>query len=343
MSWKPKLKRINMNTQTRYLLFIGDETDPLRIKMARSAADWCPEKCVGELSSQGCKVSTGLPTLTIPEAVNAGANSLVLGFANSGGMLEAKYFPQILQALEAGMDIVSGLHDRLADIPAIAEAASRLGRKLVEIRHSLQKFKTGTGIKRAGKRLLTVGTDCSSGKMYTSLSIHKAMGLHGIESTFRATGQCGVLVAGSGVAIDCVIADFISGAVEHLAPENDPDHWDIIEGQGSLSHPAFAGVSLGLLHGAQPDAIVVCHALGRQNMRGLPHQSLPSIAATISLNEQAAKLTNPAAKVIGVSINTSSISVEQANILCEEMSTELGIPCFDPLRHGVESVLGVFR
>lgn len=332
-----------MVIQTSYLLFIGDETDPLRIKMARSAADWCPEKCVGELSSPGCNVSTGLPSLTIQEAVNAGAKSLVLGFANSGGTLETKYFPQILQALEAGMDIVSGLHDRLADIPAIAEAASRLGRKLVDIRHSQQKYKTGTGLKRAGKRLLTVGTDCSSGKMYTSLSIHKALKLKGIKSTFRATGQCGVLVAGSGVAIDCVIADFISGAVEHLAPENDVDHWDIIEGQGSLSHPAFAGVSLGLLHGAQADAIVVCHALDRQSMRGLAHQPLPSIAETIRINEQAARLTNPAAKVIGISVNTSSISIEQANIWCEKMSNELALPCIDPLRHGVASLLVNFR
>ncbi|MFQ3198067.1 MAG: putative NAD-dependent epimerase/dehydratase family protein [Paraglaciecola sp.] len=331
-----------MNIQTSYLLFIGDESDPLRIKMARSAAQWCPEKCVGELPSLGCKVSTGLPTLTIQQAINGGAKTLVLGFANSGGTLEIKYLPQILQALEAGMDIVSGLHDRLADIPAIGEAALRLGRKLVDIRHSPQKYKTGTGLKRAGKRLLTVGTDCSSGKMYTSLSLHKAMELNGIKSTFRATGQCGILVSGNGIAIDCVVADFISGAVEQLAPENDVDHWDIIEGQGSLSHPAFSGVSLGLLHGAQADAIVVCHALGRQHMRGLPHQALPSIAETIRLNEQAARLTNPAAKVVGVSINTSSVSVEQANILCAEMTNELGLPCFDPLRHGVGSLLGVF-
>lgn len=195
------------------------------------------------------------------------------------------------------MDVVSGLHDKMTDFDDIRAKAKATGQQLLDIRHPKAEFKTGTGVKRTGKRLLTVGTDCSVGKMYTSLSLEKAMKSKGYNVDFRATGQCGILIAGSGVAIDCVISDFLSGATEGLSPDAANDHWDIIEGQGSLSHPAFAGVSLGLLHGSQPDAIVICHALERTHMRGLPDSKFPSIANTIELNLQAAKLTNPNAKL----------------------------------------------
>ncbi|HCL11861.1 MAG TPA: DUF1611 domain-containing protein, partial [Alteromonas sp.] len=244
-----------MNLPSPYLLFIGNATDPLSIKMAKSAADWSPEMCVGEYSLPGCSVTTGLPAMTIEEGAQQGAKAFVLGFANSGGVLDPSLVASIITALEAGMDIINGLHDKLADIPEIAEKAQALGRRLIDIRHPTTKFKTGTGVKRPGKRLLTVGTDCSVGKMYTTLSLARGMQSQGIKATFRATGQSGILVAGEGVAVDCVVSDFISGSVEALCPANDDDHWDLIEGQGSLYHPAFAGVSLGLLHGSQPDAL----------------------------------------------------------------------------------------
>ena len=237
------------------------------------------------------------------------------------------------------MDIVSGLHDKLEDIEQIRKVASKLNRQLINIRHPSETFSTAKGIKRTGKRLLTVGTDCSVGKMYTSLALTRAMQKRAMNVSFRATGQCGILVSGAGIAIDCVVADFISGAAESLSPNNNSDHWDIIEGQGSLSHPAFAGVSLGLLHGSQPDALIVCHALKRTHMRGLPHQSFPSLKETIHLNEHMAQLTNPHAKVVGISLNSSALGPEEAKAYCANVTQETGLPCVDPMRHDLLPIL----
>ncbi|WP_258808254.1 N-acetyltransferase DgcN [Pseudidiomarina sp. CB1] len=328
-----------LELKTPYLLFIGHATDPLSIKMAKSAADWSPEKCVGEVRSHGCTVTTGMPAMTIAEGIAAGARSLVLGFANSGGHLDEQWLPMIHEAIAAGLDIISGLHDRLNAYEELVNAAAQNNVRLLDIRHPTKRLKTGKGYRRAGKRVLTVGTDCSVGKMYTSLSITREMQRRGIPVTFRATGQSGILVAGEGIAVDCVVADFIAGAVEELAPANAANHWDIIEGQGSLFHPAFAGVSLGLLHGAQADALVVCHALGRSSMRAIDNRPLPSLAETIALNEQMAHVTNPNAKVIGIAVNTSSVTVAEAQDYCRQIEQELGLPCVDPIRHGVATLV----
>lgn len=328
-----------MHIVSPYLLFIGDATDQLSIKMARGAADWRPELCIGEYSVAGCTVTTGLEKMSIEKAAKKGAKSFVLGFANSGGVLEKKWLPYILLAMDHGMDIVSGLHNKLSDFPELVNKAQQTQQQLLDIRHPKAEFSTGTGVKRSGKRLLTVGTDCSVGKMYTSLSLEKSMKKLNFDVDFRATGQCGILIAGQGVAIDCVIADFISGASESLSPNNKPEHWDIIEGQGSLSHPAFAGVSLGLLHGSQPDALVICHDLNRSHMRGLPDSQFPSIASTISLNLQAAKLTNPDVKVVGITVNTSSVSVEEGQRICQKLSSEFSLPCVDPMRDGTDNIV----
>ncbi|RUO53644.1 N-acetyltransferase DgcN [Pseudidiomarina homiensis] len=324
-----------LELKTPYLLFIGHATDPLSIKMAKSAADWSPEKCVGEVRSHGCTVTTGMPAMTIAEGIAAGARSLVLGFANSGGHLDEQWLPMIHEAIAAGLDIISGLHDRLNAYEELVNAAAQSNVRLLDIRHPTKRLKTGKGYRREGKRVLTVGTDCSVGKMYTSLSLTREMQRRGILATFRATGQSGILVAGEGIAVDCVVADFIAGAVEELAPANAANHWDIIEGQGSLFHPAFAGVSLGLLHGAQADALVVCHALGRSSMRAIDNRPLPSLTETIALNEQMARVTNPNAKVIGIAVNTSSVTAAEAQDYCRQVEQELGLPCVDPIRHGV--------
>ncbi|QQX80064.1 DUF1611 domain-containing protein [Shewanella sp. KX20019] len=328
-----------MNITAPYLLFLGDATDKLSIKMAQGVADWRPDLCVGQLRLPGCEVSTNLPDMSIQDAHAKGAKTFVLGFANSGGTIDPSWVPYIIEALNAGLNIVSGLHDKLTDIAEIRQAAAAKGLQLTDIRHPQQKFKTANGVSRPGKRLLTVGTDCSVGKMYTSLALDKAMKQHGFDVDFRATGQCGILIAGSGVAIDCVVADFIAGASESLSPANKPLHWDIIEGQGSLSHPAFAGVSLGLLHGAQPDALVICHALGRSSMRGLNHCLPPSISDTIAMNLAAAKLTNPDCSIAGIAINTSSVDEEEALLICERITAEFKLPCVDPLRHGVDMII----
>lgn len=328
-----------MKIRTPYLLFIGDAKDPLSIKMAKTVADWRPELAVGEFALKECETTTNMPSMDIDTAKANGAKSFLLGFANSGGYLEQKYIPYLLQAIEAGMDIVSGLHQKLEDFPEVKAHAKEHNVQLVNVRHPQGEFNTGNGNNRAGKRLLTVGTDCSVGKMYSSMTIYNALREQSIASTFRATGQSGIAVAGSGVAVDCVVSDFIAGAVEELAPANADNHWDIIEGQGSLYHPAFAGVSLGLLHGSQPDALVLCHAENREHMRGIPGRSLPSIEATMELNLHHARLTSPNAQFVGICVNTSMLDKSSALKLCNQYQKQFDLPCMDPLRHGVSSII----
>ncbi|MGB1299335.1 MAG: N-acetyltransferase DgcN [Psychrobium sp.] len=329
-----------MKIQAPYLLFLGDATDELSIKMAKGVADWRPELCTGEYRLDNCQVDTGLPAMDIAAAKAAGAKTFVLSFANSGGTIDPAWVPYIIEALNHDMHIVSGLHQKLVDIPEVYKLAQERGLDLIDIRHPTQEFKTGKGYKRTGKRLLTVGTDCSVGKMYTSLSLEKEMKQQGFDVDFRASGQCGILIAGDGVAIDCVVADFIAGASETLSPDNTEEHWDIVEGQGALSHPAFAGVSLGLMHGAQPDALVICHALNRTSMRGIEERPLPTIAQTIEQNLAAARITNPDVKVVGISVNTSSVSESEALAICQSISTQFELPCVDPVRHGIGAIVG---
>lgn len=327
-----------MDIAKPYLLFLGDVQDQLAAKTAMGVVDWRPEWCVGQFRLPGCKADTGLPDLTIKEAAAKGARTMVVGVANAGGVLPEHWITEIVAALEAGLDVATGLHKRLSSIPAIAEAAQRNNRKLHDVRFSDMAFATGKGTKRRGLRLLTVGTDCSVGKKYTALALERGMRAAGMDADFRATGQTGVFISGRGVAIDAVVADFISGAVEWLSPEADADHWDLIEGQGSLFHPSFAGVTLGLLHGAQPDAFVVCHEPTRTAMRGVAHP-LPSIQEVIDLTVACGRLTNPAIRCVGIAINTQALDDETARATLDAAATQHGIPAVDPIRTGVQPIV----
>lgn len=323
-----------MSIANPYLMFLGDAPDQLAAKTANGVAKWRPEWCLGQLRLEGCQADIGLPDMTLEEAAEAGVKTLIVGVANQGGFLPENWISTLDKALDLGMDIASGLHMRLTDLPGIAEKAERLGRSLYDARHPTRDFATGKGRPRTGKRLLTVGTDVSVGKMFTSLAIEKEMKARGMKVDFRATGQTGIFIAGDGVSVDAVIADFISGATEWLSPDNDDDHWDIIEGQGSLFHAAYAGVTLGLLHGSQPDAIVLCHEPTRPHMRGTPDIPMPDLQAVIDANIAAGTLTNPNIRCIGVSVNTSALSDEEADKLLQEIEAELGLPCVDAFRHG---------
>jgi len=325
--------------QNPYLMFLGDVGDQLGAKTAQGIVDWRPEWCIGQLRLDGCAADLGIQDTSIANAVAAGAKTFTIGIVNSGGFLPDHWISIITQALDAGMDVASGLHIRLGDIPEIQSAAERNGRTLFDVRHPTHAIATGKGTQRSGKRLLAVGTDCSVGKMYTTLALEKEMRSRGMKADFRATGQTGIFIAGSGISIDAVVADFISGAVEELSPANDADHWDIIEGQGSLFHPAFAGVSLGLLHGAQADALVLCHEPTRTYMRGLPHQPLPELRECMALNMATAQLTNKAAHFVGVAINTAELSVEEGDRYLKELEDDLGLPCTDPFRLGTASIV----
>jgi uncharacterized NAD-dependent epimerase/dehydratase family protein len=327
-----------MEIKPPYLMFLGDVGDQLAAKTAHGIVDWRREWCLGQMRLPGCGADLGLPEMTIAAARAAGANTLVVGVANAGGVLPGHWAESIVAAIAAGMDVASGLHMKLGDNPAIAAAAKTHGRALHDVRHSNQRFDTGKGVKRPGLRLLTVGTDCSAGKKYTALALEKAMRARGFDADFRATGQTGVFISGRGVAIDAVVADFISGAVEWLSPAANPAHWDLIEGQGSLFHPSFAGVTLGLLHGAQADAFVVCHEPTRTTMRGVKHP-LPSIRAVIDLTLACGRLTNPAIQPVGLSINTQALDDAAAKSYLAAIADEHGLPASDPVRYGVDTLV----
>jgi uncharacterized NAD-dependent epimerase/dehydratase family protein len=322
-----------------YLLFLGDAPDQPAAKTACGVADWRPEWCVGQLRLPGCNADTGLRELSVDEAVAQGARTLLIGVVNSGGFLPESWLATLTQALAAGLDVASGMHSRLEEFPEIAAAAREHGRRLFNIRHSDRKFPTGKGTKRGGKRLLTVGTDANIGKKYTALSLEREMRARGLKADFRATGQTGILIAERGVALDAVVADFISGAAEWVSPANDPDHWDLIEGQGSLFHASYAGVTLGLIHGSQPDFMVLCHEPSRTHMRGLPHAPLPSIEACLQLYVACARLTNPASAMAGLSVNTSSLGEADARRYLAQLQDKHRLPAVDPIRFGVGPIV----
>ena len=323
-----------MEIEKPYLLFLGDVPDDLAAKTAHGIVDWRPDWCVGQIRLPGCKADCGLPDLAVAEARAKGARTMVVGVVNAGGVLPDHWIGKIIEALHSGLDVATGLHKRLGTIPAIAEAARRTGRRLHDVRYSDMEFATGKGNKRPGLRVLTVGTDCSVGKKYTALALEREMIAKDMKADFRATGQTGVFISGRGVAIDAVIADFIAGAAEWLTPANDADHWDVVEGQGSLFHPSFAGVTLGLLHGSQPDAFIVCHEPTRTTMRGVKH-ALPTIGEVIDRTILEGSLTNPAIQCTGIAINTEHLSEHDALALLQKTGAEYRLPCVDPIRTGV--------
>lgn len=327
---------ITLDLPQPYLLFLGDTTEAGFAKTAFGLRDWAPEQCVGELACSPDAITLSLPKLAPAQARAKGARSMVIGVANIGGRILDSWMPSLLEALAAGLDLVGGMHTRLIDTPALVAAAERHGRRLIDVRTPPQGIPTATGRKRSGKRLLAVGTDCALGKKYTALSIVRAFKQRGVNVDFRATGQTGIMIAGSGMPMDAVVSDFEAGAAEVLSPDAAPDHWDVIEGQGSLFHPAYAAVSLGLLHGSQPDVIVVCHEPGRVHILGAPGYSLPSLEETIDLNLRLGRRTNPAIRCGGVSLNTSKLSEAEARQLFATESKRLGVPVADPIRGGAE-------
>ena len=318
-----------------YLLFLGDVQEPSYAKTAFGLKDWAPDKCVGEIALPAGTVSVGLPRLTPAEARARGARALVIGVANPGGVIGRGWIHILLEALEAGLDLVAGLHARLRDVPELAATAQRLGRQLIDVRDPPPGITVASGAPRSGKRLLTVGTDCALGKKYTALALARAFRDRGLDADFRATGQTGILIAGGGMPMDAVVADFEAGAAEMLSPAAAPHHWDVIEGQGSVLHPAYAAVSLGLLHGSQPDVFVVCHQPGRQRLMGHEAFALPSIEEVIDLTLRLGRRTNPAIRCAGASLNTSAFAPAEAEALMAAEAERLGLPVADPVRGGL--------
>ncbi len=316
------------------LLFLGDTVEVGYAKTAFGLRDWSPDRCVGEYALPGASISTGLPFLTPAEAQARGARAMVIGVANSGGVLPVAWVGALHEALEAGLDLVSGMHHRLADIVSLRAAAERLGRRLIDVRTPPPGITVATGRKRSGRRLLTVGTDCALGKKYTALAIARGLRTRGIDADFRATGQTGIMISGGGIPIDAVVSDFIAGAAEMLTPDAAPDHIDVIEGQGSLFHPAYAAVTLGLLHGSQPDLFVVCHQPGRDAILGHPDFAIPALDQLIEQTVALGRLTNPAIRCAGISLNTAHLDDAARDAEIARIEAAMDLPVADPMRGG---------
>ena len=278
---------------------------------------------------------------TLEAAAARGAECLLIGIAPAGGRLPDPWRPFVEGALARGWRVVSGLHTFLADDPALAALARVHGGAIEDVRRPPAGL--GVGLGRAAHAgaliVLTVGTDCSVGKMTVALEAQRELRTRGVRAAFVATGQTGIMIAGSGVAVDAVAADFIAGSIEPLVLDAAASH-DIVlvEGQGSLHHPAFSGVTLGLLHGCCPAALILCHHHGRARMRvgssveddGPP---LPSLATAREAYERAAAWVSPAAIVAGA-LNTWDTPEPAARAACAEAEATLGVPVTDCVRFG---------
>jgi uncharacterized NAD-dependent epimerase/dehydratase family protein len=320
--------------RTPYLLFLGDAPDNLAAKVAQGIADWNPENVVGQFRMEGCNADAGVQDMSLQEAYEKGARTLVVGVANRGGMISEAWLKVLAEAMEIGFDLASGLHNLLRDEDFLKATSARSGATLHDVRVPSVAYPIANGVKRTGKRCLAIGTDCSVGKMYTGLAMDAEMQKRGMKSTFRPTGQTGILITGKGVPLDAVVADFMAGAVEWLTPDNDEDHWDHIEGQGSLFHVSYSGVTMALIHGGQPDALILAHEPTRTHMRGLPTYDLPTLEQLRDTALPLARIANPNAQIAGVSVNTKALGDDEAARLCEEIEARMGIPTVDPFRHG---------
>jgi uncharacterized NAD-dependent epimerase/dehydratase family protein len=325
-----------------YLIFLGGVKNPLDAKTGSGLVDWRPELCAGQLRDPGCAVDLGLPEMSVGEAALAGVGSLVIGVATIGGGLESSWLATLEEALAAGLDIVSGTHARLDGEDRLALAAQRYGRRLIDLRLPPSGIPVGSGRRRSGRRLLTVGTDCCVGKKYTALALHRVLSASR-PATFRATGQTGILIAGGGIPIDAVVSDFVSGAAEMLSPDNEPEHWDVIEGQGSLFHPGYAAVTLGLIHGSQPDGMVLCHQPGRWQIDEYPGFAIPPLTECAHAYVEAARLTNPEVRVVGVSLNTAGLSAAARDAALAVAAEATGLPAFDPMLGGFHDVVAALE
>ncbi len=335
----------------RYVVVAEGQFGPLTSKTANSAVRFIPDRvaCVLDSTHAGRTVQDvlgfggSIPVVgTIEEALRMGPTALLVGIATQGGWLPQAWWPMLRTAIEAGLHLVSGLHLHLGDDPELARLAAERGVRI----HDLRKPPADLPVSQGRARLidaysvLTVGTDCNIGKMTAGLRIRDALTERGVRVGFAATGQTGILIEGWGIAVDAVVADFIGGAAERLvlraAEGNDVV---LVEGQGSLVHPGYSGVTLGLLHGSMPDAMILCHQPTRQCPYGggnaYSWMPLPSVEEMIRICEGAIAPLRPA-QVIGVSLVTFDMDEAAARDEIARIQDLTGLPVTDPVRFGAD-------
>ena len=297
----------------------------------------------GKDAAEWVGVGAGVPVVaSVEDALARGATVLLIGTAAAGGRIPDGYRSALARALDRGVEVWNGLHERVLSDPELAAAAKRGNAKVRELRQPPADLPIGGHrARREGARVvLTVGSDAAVGKMTASLEIVAALRRAGERVEFVATGQTGIAIAGGGIAVDAVVADFIAGAAELMVCEAaDRADWVVVEGQGSLTHPGFSGVTLGLLHGAAPDVMVLCHEGMRHSVKGYDdRQPLRTLREYVRIYEDAAAWRRPPgyppARVAAVALNTADVSEELALALIQSAAAETGLPAADPVREG---------
>lgn len=327
----------------RFLALADGQFGPMSSKTANAALRYTPAHVaavldasrVGRTAAQVLGFGGDVPVVaTLDDGIARGATTVLVGIAPAGGQLPDEWRTLIARAARAGLDVWSGLHSYLADDALIADAARTGGARIVDLRRPPADLTVSTGRARdvAATVVLTVGSDCNIGKMTTQLQLRDAMRARGIRVAFAATGQTGILVEGWGIAVDAVVADFIAGAAERLVLEA-AAQGDVVlvEGQGSIIHPSYSGVTYGLLHGSLPHAMVLCHQPSRRTIHNHPWVALPSLPELVRMHEAAAAPLRPA-PVVAIALNTVDLDDEQARAAVERASVETGLPATDPVR-----------
>lgn len=335
------------NSDARRLIILTEgHSEPITAKTAASVLRYKPEDVlalldttqVGKTAQQLLGAGGDIPVVSSLDAVPE-ANALMLGIAPPGGRMPEAWRSVILEAIDRGMDVVSGLHDFLSNDAVFCKAAQAKGIRLIDVRKNNERdVADRLNIREECLRIHTVGQDCSLGKMLVALEISHALERAGHKSKFVATGQTGIMIEGEGTPIDCVVADFVSGAVEKLVLANQQNDVLLIEGQGSLAHPRYSGVTLSLLHGCMPHGMILCYEVGRENVNGMEHVPLQPLSKLIEVYESMANLMGPS-KVIGVAMNSHYVSADEAEAEREKIRSELGLPVCDVIRHGPDELV----
>ncbi len=323
------------------ILLTEGHSDPHTAKTACSVLRYRGDEVVAVLDStrQGDPVSDSLgvesPLTFIGSLEEAPqADTLLIGIAPPGGKIPVSWRPVILEAISRKMNIVSGLHDFLKDDREFVEAARQHQVELIDVRsNTFREIARLVPLRRESIRILTVGHDCSVGKMVTAIETTRALERLGESAYFIATGQTGIMVSGDGLPVDCIVSDFVSGAAEHLVAKHQHRDYLLIEGQGSLVHPSYSPVTLGLLHGSRPHGLIFCYEIGRETVTGVPHMKIPPLEQIMRLNEEVAQVLHPC-RTIGIAVNGRRVDAERTQRACREAEDRFGIPACDVFRHG---------
>lgn len=330
----------------RIVCLTEGHTNPHTAKTAASVIRYRPDEAVAVLDSthaggdlvQLLGVGRGLPIIASLADAPTDANTLLIGIAPPGGKIPAPWRAIILAAIARGMDVVSGLHDFLSDDAEFSAAAQQRGVRLFDVRKNSEKtIARRVGVNPNCLRIHTVGHDCSIGKMCVAIEVTNALKQRGYDAKFIATGQTGIMVEGDGLPIDCVVADFVAGAAEKLVLENQHHQIVVVEGQGSLTHPSYSGVTLGLLHGCTPQGLLLCYEVGRERVTGVESMVIPPLAEIKRLNELMANVMCHS-EVLGIGMNGRRITPAQAEVERAARQAEFGLPVCDVYRDGPDAL-----